>query len=148
MTQKSKWKIKQEQLVVGSKGKPQKEFLGIASDVSCKKRLYFLILLNHRLPSSPSQPSQKCNCRKWEVYTLFSSKLHWGEKSHTDKNLKDVLYLLQLHTKPHTQPANVAVLSFSRENNSDSFQWQTVGIKCGCGIFSKSQSHNKFRVKA
>lgn len=71
-----------------------------------------------------------------------------GEKSHTDKNLKDVLYVLQLHTKPHTQPANVAVLSVSRENNSDSFQWQTVGIKCGCGIFSKSQSHNKFRVKA
>lgn len=73
-------KTKQEQLAAGSKGKPQKEFLGIASDVSWKKRLSFLFLLNHSLPSSPFQPRQKCNCRKWEVSTLLSSKFRWGKK--------------------------------------------------------------------
>ena len=52
----TKNKTKQKQLVVGSKGKPIKEFLGIASDVSWKERLYFLFLLNHGLPSSPSHP--------------------------------------------------------------------------------------------
>lgn len=71
-----------------------------------------------------------------------------GEKSHTDKNLKDVFVCVTVAYKPHTQPANTAVLSVSRENNYDSFQGQIVGIKSGCRITSKSQSQNKFRVKA
>ena len=57
-------------------------------------------------------------------------------------------YLWWRHPKPHTQPANIADLSVSRENNDDSSQWQTVGRKSGCGIISKSQSQNKFKVKA
>ena len=71
-----------------------------------------------------------------------------GEKSHTDKNLKDVFVCVTVAYKPHTQPANTAVLSVRRENNYDSFQGQIVGIKSGCGITSKSPSQSKFRVKA
>lgn len=59
-----------------------------------RKRLYFLFLLNYLLLSSLSHPDNKTQPQEMGSFHIVVFKFHLGKKSHTEKDLKEDLYLL------------------------------------------------------